>query len=170
MLDRPRVPPLTRPANGPPMIHSGFVVGKRPGDEIPQDTRGRSPSAVRRIPGRELFDPHRISSMKLTVLIAGLAGACLLAGPTAQAQSQPGSCLLLNNGAPRIITGVGTGSSYNNAGLSARSNWSQQANMYGGLNSNWSWFKAVNRSEPCTSTKKGFSYVYTCRAIGQPCR
>ncbi|MBI5941159.1 MAG: hypothetical protein HY859_12095 [Caulobacterales bacterium] len=108
--------------------------------------------------------------MKLTVLIAGIAGACLLAGPAAKAQSQPGSCLLLNNGAPRIISGVGTGSSYNTAGLSARSNWSQQANMYGGLNSNWSWFKAVNRSEPCTSTKKGFSYVYTCRAIGQPCK
>ena len=90
--------------------------------------------------------------MKLTVMIAGLAAACLLGGPTAQAQIQPNSCLVLNNGAPRMVSGTpATSSNQNQAVSRAQSNWSQQAMAFGGEYQ--SWFKATNRGTPCTATK-----------------
>ncbi len=108
--------------------------------------------------------------MKLTVLIAGLAGACLLAGPMtqAQAQPQPNNCLVLGNGAPRMITAFATSSNQSTAASQAQNAWSQQAMAFGGQYQ--SWFKATNRSTPCTSAKKGFSYIHTCRATAQPCK
>lgn len=106
--------------------------------------------------------------MKLTVLIAGVAGACLLCGPMAQAQGQPNNCLVLGNGAPRMFTGMATSSNQTSAQNSAQSSWSQQTLPFGGQYQSWS--KAANKSTSCTSSKPNFSYVYTCRATAQPCK
>lgn len=107
--------------------------------------------------------------MKPIMLIAGLVGACFLGGSLAQAQTPPNACLVLNNGAPRMITGMaGPLANQNSALNAAMSNWSQQVMPFGGQYQFWN--KAARKNTACTPTKKGFSWVYTCRATAQPCK
>ena len=108
--------------------------------------------------------------MKTVILIAIVAATTAASGAephAASAQTPPTTCLVQSNGAPRLLTGNATSGSQNAAQNMAQSDWSRQAQSYGGQYQSWN--RSANRNTSCSSTKRNFSYVYACRASAQPC-
>lgn len=108
--------------------------------------------------------------MKIFILISVVVAGVAVSGAdarTASAQTPPTTCLVQSNGAPRLIVGNGTSSNQNTAQSMAQSDWSRQAMSFGGQYQSWN--RAANRSTSCSSARRNFSYVYSCRASAQPC-
>jgi hypothetical protein len=103
----------------------------------------------------------------ITVAIAAAAGLGAVPGRASAQTPPPSTCLVQSNGAPRMIVGTASASNQSNAENLARNDWSRQTMSFGGQYQYWT--RSTNRNLTCSSTKPSFSYVYTCRAIAQPC-